>query len=260
MQRSFLIIFQAFGTPFWDAEYHVEPHRAKLMVELYQSDLYAESNPSWHAEDSLWKANHIASMIADHNILHNRICDIGCGIGEITSILANKFPESQFHGFDISPFAIAEAQKKTTTNLAFFRRIPAAEEGVQYNLSLVIDVFEHVEDYFGFIRNVAAISEYKIFHIPLDISVQSVFLSRNVMNLRRTVGHIHYFYKDTALATIRDCGMTVLDFRYTASRIELPNQALSSRLVSWPRRAAFALNQDLAVRVLGGYSMLVLAK
>jgi len=42
--------------------------------------------------------------------------------------------------------------------------------------------------------------------------------------------------------------------------LELPNQALTSRIMQLPRRVMFAINPDLAVRVLGGYSLLVLAK
>jgi hypothetical protein len=80
------------------------------------------------------------------------------------------------------------------------------------------------------------------------------------LELRRNVGHIHYFFKQTALATLEDCGYTIVDHCYTASRLELPNQALTSRIMRLPRRMMFAVDADLAVRLLGGYSLLVLAK
>ena len=80
------------------------------------------------------------------------------------------------------------------------------------------------------------------------------------MGLRRDVGHLHYFFKQTALATLEDCGYTVIDHAYTASRLELPNQALSSRIMRLPRRAMYKVDQDFAVRLLGGYSLLVLAE
>jgi hypothetical protein len=80
------------------------------------------------------------------------------------------------------------------------------------------------------------------------------------MSLRESVGHIHYFTKDTALAMLVDCGYRIIDFRYTASRLELPNQSRSSQVVAPLRKAVHSLNPDLAVRVLGGYSLLVLAE
>ena len=76
----------------------------------------------------------------------------------------------------------------------------------------------------------------------------------------QTVGHIHYFTKDIALAALSDCGYKIVDWRYTASLLELPYQALSSRLVAAPRRRPHRVNADLTVRVLGGYSLLVLAE
>ncbi|WP_322596944.1 hypothetical protein [Bradyrhizobium sp. SEMIA] len=74
------------------------------------------------------------------------------------------------------------------------------------------------------------------------------------------MGHIHYFFKQSALATLEDCGYTIVDHCYTASRLELPNQALTSRLMRLPRRLLFAAEPDLAVRLLGGYSLLVVAR
>ena len=125
---------------------------------------------------------------------------------------------------------------------------------------LAIDVMEHVEDYLSFLKKLKPIGKSKIFHIPLDLSAQSVARSRPIMQLRKGVGHIHYFYKDTALAALTDCGYTILDWAYTASRLELPNQARSSRIMRLPRRIMYAANPDMAVRVLGGYSLLVLAE
>lgn len=101
---------------------------------------------------------------------------------------------------------------------------------------------------------------YKIFHIPLDLSVQSVLRAWPIEKLRANVGHLHYFFKDTAIATLKDCGYSVIDYKYTASRLELPNQAFSSTLMRLPRKLLFSINPDLAVRLLGGYSLLVLAE
>ena len=131
---------------------------------------------------------------------------------------------------------------------------------LHFDLVLAADVIEHVEDYLGFLTRLKPMADYKVFHIPLDLSAQSVARSRPITDLRHGVGHIHYFYKQTALAALEDCGYEILDYFYTASRLELPNQALSSRIMRIPRRAAFRVNPDLAVRVLGGFSLMVLAK
>jgi hypothetical protein len=134
------------------------------------------------------------------------------------------------------------------------------ENGEYFDIALAVDVFEHVENYFGFLRRLKAKAEYKIFHIPLDLSVQTVLRASPIIKWRRSVGHIHYFTKETALETLKDTGYEILDYFYTAGSLELPNRGWKTNVLKIPRKIAFAANKDLAVRLLGGYSLLVLAK
>ncbi|MDP3740468.1 MAG: class I SAM-dependent methyltransferase [Hyphomonadaceae bacterium] len=230
------------------------------MREMYDSDLYAEKNPTWHEEDAPWKAGHIERMIRKNKVPSETICEVGCGTGEILLNLESAFPEAVLSGYEISPAAFNRAKQKETARTKFYLNDLIGESASKFDLLLAIDVFEHVEDYIAFLKKIRDIGRFKIFHIPLDLSVQSVFRSRPIMNLRQNVGHIHYFYKDTALAALKDCGYSIIDSQYTASRLELPNQSLSSRLMRLPRRMAYAADPDFAVRLLGGYSLLVLAE
>ena len=150
--------------------------------------------------------------------------------------------------------------QKETPSTKFYLKDLLSESDLHFDLVLAIDVIEHVEDYISFIKKLKTFATFKIFHIPLDLSAQSVLRAWPVLELRRNVGHIHYFFKQTALATLEDSGYTIIDHCYTASRLELPNQALSSRIMRLPRRMMFAVNADFAVRLLGGYSLLVLAR
>jgi hypothetical protein len=78
--------------------------------------------------------------------------------------------------------------------------------------------------------------------------------------VRKSVGHIHYFTKETALATLTDTGYSILDYFYTGSYLELPNRGWKTNLLNIPRKFVFSFNKDLAARLLGGYSLLVLAQ
>jgi hypothetical protein len=81
-----------------------------------------------------------------------------------------------------------------------------------------------------------------------------------IIEKRKKVGHIHYFTKETVLETLRDTGYTIIDYFYTSGSIDLPNQSWKSKLLKVPRKILFFLNKDFAVRVLGGYSLMILAK
>jgi ubiquinone/menaquinone biosynthesis C-methylase UbiE len=230
------------------------------MLDMYQGETYAENNPTWHEEDAPWKARHIQTMIHKHRLPTGRICEVGCGTGEILLNLEQAFPEAELVGYEISPHAYGRAKQKETGRTHFHFADVTMEEAPRFDILLMIDVFEHVDNYMAFLKSMRDVAAYKIFHIPLDLSVQSVFRSWPISKLRKDVGHIHYFYKDTAIAALEDCGYRIIDHHYTKSRSELPNQALSSQLMRLPRQAAFKVSPDWAARVLGGYSLLVLAE
>jgi len=227
---------------------------------MYVTDEYQKNNPTWHEEDSPWKARQIERMIKRNGLPTETVAEIGCGTGEILLNLERAFPGARLSGYEIAPQAYERAVVKSTPRTGFYLQDALAADLPAFDLVLAIDVIEHVEDYLTFLKKLRPLGRYKIFHIPLDLSVQSVTRSWPILQLREGVGHIHYFFKETALAALADCGYTVLDTTYTASRLELPNQALSSRLMRLPRRMMYALNPDLAVRVLGGFSLLVLAE
>jgi hypothetical protein len=90
-------------------------------------------------------------------------------------------------------------------------------------------------------------------------SVQAVIRSSCIMALRSKVGHLHYFTKETALATVEYCNYSIQDYFYTTG-IDLPGQGWKANLVKLPRKLFFKLNEDFGVRLLGGYALMVLAK
>lgn len=232
-----------------------------MSESMYTKGEYLGKNPTWHAEDSAWKAGKILKIIEDNKIQPRSVGEVGCGAGEILNQLYLKMPESvSFSGYEISPQAFALCQEKQTDRLRFYLKDLLADESAVFDVLLVIDVFEHVEDYLGFLKKIRAKGSYKIFHIPLDISVQSVGRNTPILKTRKDVGHIHYFTKDTALAALNDAGYEIMDYFYTASAIDLPAKSWLSWLTRWPRKIMYLINQDLAVRLLGGYSLMVLAK
>lgn len=229
------------------------------MTNIYIDGSYLERNSEWHVADSPWKAAQIQRMINANGVRFNTCCEVGCGAGEVLKNLKGMSSAGQrFHGFEISPHAYDRCRGLTTENLEFhFGDLLSTTE--QFDLVLAIDVFEHVDDYLGFLAKLRDHGRAFIFHIPLDLSVQSVFRSRPILTARQTVGHLHYFTKETALASLEYAGYRILDHFYTASDLELPHRGWKANAMKLPRSVLFRMNQDLSVRLLGGYSLLVYA-
>ncbi len=227
---------------------------------LYRDGQYLAAHPSWHAEDSTWKAAQILQMFRRNRLSPKTVCEVGCGAGEILKQLQEKMDlECSFWGYEVSPQAFELCKERENERLHFLLDDRLDTANIHFDMLLIIDVLEHIEDFFGFLRGIREKGDYKIFHIPLDLSVQG--LLRGVpMQVRREVGHIHYFTKETALESLRESGYQVLDFFYTTGLVDLPATAWKRAMVKLSRRVLFFLHRDWAVRLLGGCSLLVLAR
>jgi cyclopropane fatty-acyl-phospholipid synthase-like methyltransferase len=227
---------------------------------IYTSGEYAERHPTWHAEDSAWKVGHIVAMMRRHGLEPETVCEVGCGAGENLGELQKRLPDGvELHGYEISPQGAELCRKHANPRLHFRCEDLLASEAGPFDLVLCIDVFEHVPDYLGFLEALRRYGRQFIFHIPLDLSVQSVLRGSPIRSTRREFGHLHYFTRDTALATLTDSGYEVVDWAYTPVGAEC-GRGFRSALARWPRRLLGAISRDFAARLLGGYSLLVVAR
>jgi SAM-dependent methyltransferase len=223
---------------------------------------YLKANPTWHVEDSAWKATQILKLIERNKLQPKSIVEIGCGAGEILNQLHQRLTDKtiEFFGYEIAPDAFKLAQTREKDRLHFYREDLLLNDNT-YDLLLMIDVFEHVEDYIGFVRKCSTKAAYKIYHIPLDMSIWSIFTNYPV-SARKNVGHLHYFMKETALATLTDTGQEIVDWFYTPGAFEVNNKNLSfvGKIIQLKRRFFYKIKPDFAVKAFGGFSLIVLTK
>lgn len=231
------------------------------MENRYISGQYLKENPDWHESDSPWKAKHIKQLLDRNGVHPSTVCEVGCGAGLVLASLQQELaPDVRLLGYDISPQAIDRARARQNDRLTFVCGDVLQQQPEPCDVLLMIDLIEHLEDYFQFLRAVKPLGTYKVLHVPLDLSVQSVARMFPLLKQRAQVGHLHFFLRETALVALKDAGYEIIDSFYTGAAIDLPAQSLKSRLMRFPRQLLFTLNQNLAVRLLGGYSLMVLTK
>jgi len=218
---------------------------------------YLRNNPTWHVEFSEWKAQNIHRLLKGKGLDPRTICDVGCGAGEVLRQLQSMMGAGcRFWGYDVAPPAIEMAKSRENERLQFELADFTAIETPYADLLLALEVVDHVEDYFGFIRNLKSRAEWKIFSFSLDISVQGVLRSNALLRRRRVHSHLHHFSKDTALDTLEHAGYEIVEWSYEPA----PPSAKAGRLATPIRSLSFAVQPDLAVRLFGGYSLMVLAR
>jgi len=226
----------------------------------YIDGTYLEKNPLWHMDESPFKVRQLLKMLRKDHLQPRSICEVGCGAGEVLKLLQQEMDDAcNFCGYDISPQALEMCRGKANQRLQFKLADISHEYDAFFDLMLVLDVVEHVEDYFGFLESIRPRADLKIFHFPLDLSAQAVARQRGLLTRRELYGHIQYFSKETALATLEDLHYQILDYFYTPRCIELAKQSIQ-KIAALPRTLCFAIHQDLTARILGGYSLLVLAR
>jgi methyltransferase family protein len=235
-----------------------------MLEEIYTKGEFLAKNPTWHVEDSPWKAKQILHMMARNHLAPQTICEVGCGAGEILKQLQERMESTcEFWGYDISPQAIQLCEGRENERLHFKLTDLTKEQDVSFDMILIIDVIEHLEDYYSFLRSIKDKSTYKMIHLPLELTLNMV-LSRKLIQSREIHGHLHHFMKDTALQMLRDTNYEIIDYCYTHMSNEMPSNQLSyeikRQVLKGPRKLLLSIDQDLAVRVLGGSNILMLAK
>jgi len=230
------------------------------VTERYQGGDYLAKNSDWHVEDSSWKADQIHKIVSRNNLHFSTICEVGCGAGEILRQLSIKsdYEGVNFVGYEVSADAFKLCKQRESETVKFHLK-DILREDVRYDAILCIDVFEHIENYMGFLKMMNSKSEYKIFHIPLDLSVVAL-MRDTLIKGRESVGHLHYFTPSTALATLEDCGYEVLDTMYTPFFADLQPKSLKAKIVKIPRTILYRFSPKLMSTLMGGASLMVLAK
>jgi SAM-dependent methyltransferase len=241
--------------------------------EWYTGDHYLKQHPAWHINEATWKAGQVLHMIQRNGLDPRSVVDIGCGAGGVLVALQPQLhPDAVLKGYDIAPAAIAMAKAFENERLSFDVGDASKMDDLRSDMILVLDVLEHIEDMYSFLRAIKPKSSFKILHIGLNLSVQKVLRGKTLVT-RQQEGEIHQFTKDLALQLFHDIGYEIRDYFYTGMAVDLNDARgrlrdggknlpvdLRNVVLRGPRRILFRIHPDFAVRLLGGYHLMVLAE
>lgn len=231
----------------------------EISENRYSDGEYLTANPSWGAEDSVWKGEKIHALWSRLGLpIPASVAEIGCGAGLILATLQSKFPDTvSYEGFDIAPAAIDMANRRAGRNLAYHCEDLTASNR-RFDALLCIDVFEHVENPFEFLRNIRRLAPLVVFNIPLEMHVAGVLINHQHWT-RRQYGHLHFYTAAVAFETLQECGYSVVGHDYVSRLLDLPRSP--SEYLFWlPRKLLSLVNKELSARIFGGTSLLVVAR
>jgi ubiquinone/menaquinone biosynthesis C-methylase UbiE len=234
-------------------------HMGNTAENRYLDGEYLAANPTWSEEDSVWKAARIHDLWMRSGLpIPATVAEIGCGAGLILATLQSRFPQGvRYAGFDIAPGAIRMAEKRAGKELAFHCE-DLTKSDLKFDALLCIDVFEHVENPFEFLRTLRRLAPIVVFNIPLEMHVAGILINHQLWT-RRQYGHLHFYTAAVALETLQECGYAVIAKAYVSRLMDLPRSA--GEYLFWaPRKVLSLLSPEWSARIFGGTSLLVVAR
>jgi SAM-dependent methyltransferase len=210
---------------------------------LYESDEYWRHNPSFFEEDTDWKVSNIKPLIDRYTNIDKKdritLLDVGGGSGRILREIADYLRACHNvivtkYMLDLSPKAL-ETQKREnpdfvkTLNEDIRKTSLGAKE---IDLTLMIDVLEHVDDPERALEELRRISHFVIFKIPMESNLCYAFhdmITRGrSRRTRRQEGHVNQYnywgltrqirsncgqIRDTTLCNLSQCYMNQPSFK-----------------------------------------------
>jgi len=229
-------------------------------LDRYLNGEYASQNPDWDSADAAWKSSKLCEVLKDHHIIPSTIVEVGCGSGEVLVTLQKTFPNAAFSGYDIAPDTAQFWQRHRATGIQFKVADYLTETTPAADLILLFDVLEHLGNPWQFLNSLHGRCNLLAIHFPLDLSVLSVLREKPLLFVRNKVGHLHYFTKTLALSLLEESGYEVIEARFTNAALEVPQRSIKTRLFAWMRKCVYLFNHDVGARLLGGETLMVLAK
>jgi hypothetical protein len=102
------------------------------------------------------------------------------------------------------------------------------------------------------------VANYHIFNVPLALNAWSAARGFPLVDSRANDGHIHYFTKDLFFAALAETGLSVVLWSYHRPTA-MQSLAYRRRVTRMIRTALYRMSPDVAVRLVGGWSLAVLA-
>jgi len=174
------------------------------MSNIYKNGIYLHNNPSLHQEDSEYKSFYICNLLEKINFKSKniKILDVGGGAGLISksvcSYLERKGFDLECHAFDLSEEMLL-IQKKNNPYITFTSSNSTDFYCKNYyDVTLLIDVIEHIEEKDTFANFIDNITNYVVYNIPVEHNLadwlRNLFmLGKYYKKMTLAVGHIHFF-------------------------------------------------------------------
>ncbi len=229
------------------------------MEEHYTSGAYWQT----HADaDSTFKADLLLSTIKKSGLSitpQMSGVEVGCGTGSFLAAWYARTGMQALAGTDIAANAIEIARQLYADLPLDFSVASAAQLPGRTDHIYVMDVVEHVEDPYAFLRHLHGQSDLLFLHLPIEQSLSHLLAKKPTKSLEM-YQHLHFYSWETAQLLVTQCGYEIVGYQFTAAAplsINLPGSKVA-KLFRQLRLYSYKINETVSTTLFGGPVMLIL--
>jgi hypothetical protein len=233
-------------------------------TDIYNDGTYLKNNPDAHVADSFFKFAQLLPLLDKIPTQQESfsILDIGGGAGVLGHLVSLYFHhrglEVRTTAADISvdmlelqrinnPFIVETVAGDT---------MAATARGAPFDLTLAIDVFEHMPDYHPALQAIQKASTWLLCNMPIERNLfdilRNIYLrNRYYAEQTRSIGHLHFFSYGRHLREFRDYFdvVCVVFSPYWRNVLQVRSPEHEQQLQSRPRRAELQISRWISALV-----------
>lgn len=172
----------------------------------------ADVDAQWTDLCSYMRLENTLNVINDKS--YRNVLDVGAGDGAVAKRLAETENFASICGVEISGSAVQEINKLKLPKFREFKEFNGYEipfDEAEFELAVCYHVLEHVEDPRRLLREIARVSAFQVFEVPLDYRPD---VDNNISNYL-AYGHISVFTPSTFRFLLLSEGFTILNDHYS---------------------------------------------
>lgn len=162
---------------------------AKTLQSAYDEQ-YTDEMTEWREIGGRYKAENILNVCRNHKF--SKILECGAGEGSVLKFMDASGVFQELYAIEVSGTGVSQIQKRHLSRLIEVRKfngyeIPYSDK--EFDMVYCSHVIEHVEHPRILLRELKRVSNFQVFEIPLDYSIE---VDRDVKNFL-SYGHINIY-------------------------------------------------------------------
>jgi hypothetical protein len=232
--------------------------------DIYNDGTYLQNNPDAHVSDSFFKFTQLLPLLEKIPTPKKSfsILDIGGGAGVLGHLVSLYFHHRGLNvrttaaDISIDMLKLQKINNPFITEIVAGDTVAAVAGDAQFDLTLAIDVFEHMPDYHPALQAIQKGSTWLVCNMPIERNLFDILRNIYMQNRyyaeqTRSIGHLHFFSYQRHLREFREYfDVVCVEFSpYWRIILQVPSPSHKQQLQNRLRRLELKISRWISALV-----------